>query len=106
MKVVICTHDQNIDKQGLHLNNPDSWYLRDSLITAHKDSFDTIYCHYDSSGLLYELSSDFLRELFELATARDYTHNIVVRIDHPASPQAFIDNLNQTVKNSTVKGET
>ena len=64
MKIIICNNKQLKTKQGIHLNNPDSWYLNDAFQTAEKDNFEVIYLHYDSKGARYAIPSDVLEILF------------------------------------------
>jgi hypothetical protein len=77
--IVICTPDQYKSKQGIHLNSPDTWYLKDAVNSAHAKGFNEIYCHYEPEGLYYKLSQDILHRLIVLGKSH------TVSIAHPAS---------------------
>lgn len=78
IKVIICTHDQFREKQGIHLNCPDTWYLNDAIQRAEKDLFETIYCHYQTKGAaMYCIPYDMLNML-QLGLG------IKVKFTHPA----------------------
>lgn len=65
LKVIICGLEQYKDKQGIHLNNPDTWYLEHAIEDAEKDMFSTIFCHYGSISGKYLISSDVMAILFK-----------------------------------------
>jgi hypothetical protein len=66
----ICAEDSFLDKQGIHLKHPDTWYLEHSIEDAEKDMFDAIYLHYPTSGRQLQVSPCVLQMLFELAARR------------------------------------
>lgn len=89
MKLVICTKNQCRNKQGIHLNNSDLWYLNDAFNSAERDNFETIYLHYKTIGTAnYVIPYDVLTRIVELQ-ANSYHSDIgflTVKFIHPATP--------------------
>lgn len=66
LNVVVCATDQYVSKQGIHLRDPDTWYINDALQTADRDGFKTIYVHALSRGQRYKMGCDVLNRLVQL----------------------------------------
>lgn len=81
LAITICTHEQYADVQGIHLNQPDLWYLRNAIQDSAKDGFKTIFAHYKTVGLNYKIPSEVLNELVEIAKRK----GMLVSFTHPAS---------------------
>lgn len=89
MKIVICTETQQRSQIGIHLANPDLWYLNDALGTAERDLFPAIFCHYRTQGTnCYLTPQDVLERLVELAAG-----GFEIEFTHPAGNDVSIDNV-------------
>lgn len=93
MRFIICTENQFKTEQGIHLMNPDTWYVNDAVQTADRDGFETIYLHYPCKGTAnYIIPHDVLQLLF---TELQGTF-VDVHFVHPASPNTFAKSLIET----------
>lgn len=79
LAITICTKDQYKDIIGIHLQSPDTHYLRDALLTAERDGFTVVFCHYETVGTArYKIPYDVLNTLVILSQEKlarvSFTH--------------------------------
>ena len=78
IEFIICTADQYKGSQGIHLINPDEYYVNDSISSAERDGFEKIYLHYASVGSQYAIPSDVLKVLLDLSqNFETYTFRVI-----------------------------
>lgn len=67
IRLIVCGTEQNKSLQGIHLKQPDMWYLNDAIDTAQKDGFETIFLHYKSKSSNYMIPAGILQKLLNLS---------------------------------------
>lgn len=85
LTIIVCGTNQVKSQQGIHLNNPDLWYLDNAIQDADRDGFSYIFVHAKSNGQNYMLSEDVLSKLFNLAGL----DGVRVETMNPVSPDKF-----------------
>ena len=66
--IYVCATEALKSHQGIHLIDPDEWYLNNAIQDAERDGFSVIFVHAKSKGLSFKLNADILNRLFELAS--------------------------------------
>jgi hypothetical protein len=87
IRILICTEDQFKARQGIHLMQPDTWYLEDAINVAERDLFEVIYAHYPSKGRQFKIGTDALATLFRIAQTR----GIPVDVADPAASEEYTE---------------
>lgn len=87
LKIYVCGTDQLKNQQGIHLIDPDLWYLQRALDDAERDMFESIFIHVPSKGQNYRMREDVLAELFRLAALDDIRVETVNPCFSDQSPQ-------------------
>jgi hypothetical protein len=67
VRITVCAEDQYRAAQGIHMRQPDVWYVNDALQQADRDGFEAIYFHYKANGSLYRIPFDVLALLMDLS---------------------------------------
>lgn len=69
MKLIIniCDKDQYTDIPGVHLNEPDQFYLDQAINDSISKGHSLIFCHYETAGTAkYKIPYDVLGRLVSL----------------------------------------
>lgn len=79
MMVILCLIDEEVDKPGAHLMDPDEWELNFHLDVAKKDNrTEDIYIHFKGSPYTYFIRPGVLHLITHLAK-HDNSYYFTVR---------------------------